>query len=193
MKNKGNFFKNLSIAIVVALMGALLIASFFIPVIGPSETHKNEGVDKNYSCYDVVVAMNATSMEDLSSSQIEAVFAVSKTEGEAGQLIRVVGVLGMINAMIGVAILICSIATLFLKHNILRLASIGFAISAVCVSIAALAIICSYLGISTEALHPYSFYYSIHASSFVMLAAGLLAGAGSWFLGCFGKEKAKQE
>ena len=121
MKNKATFYKNLSIVIVVALMGVLLIASYFIPIMKPSETYRVDGVNKNYSCRDVVVAMNADSLDDLSPAQNEAFFVVSKTEGKAGQLIRVVGVLGMINAMIGVAILICAVATVFLKYNILRI------------------------------------------------------------------------
>lgn len=192
MKDKATFLKNLGIVIVVALMGILLIASYFIPVIGPSETHKSEDVDKSYSCYDVVVAMNATSFDDLSAGQVEAVFAVSKNEGTAGQLIRVVGVLGMINAMIGAAMLICAVATIFLKTNILRVSALAFGIAAAGVAIAIITLICSYLGIMTEAAHPYSFYYAIHASSFVMLAASLFGGVGAWFLGFFDREKAKQ-
>ena len=136
MKNKATFLKNLSIVIVVALMGVLLIASYFIPIMKPSETYRVDGVNKNYSCRDVVVAMNADSLDDLSPAQNEAFFVVSKTEGKAGQLIRVVGVLGMINAMIGVAILICAVATVFLKYNILRIAALAFAIAALAVSIA---------------------------------------------------------
>ena len=40
MKNKATFYKNLSIVIVVALMGVLLIASYFIPIMKPSETYR---------------------------------------------------------------------------------------------------------------------------------------------------------
>ena len=186
MSNKAIFWKNLSMVIVVVLMGALLIASYFIPVMKPSETYRVDGVDKNYSCRDVVVAMNATDIEDLSTAQVEALFAVSESEGTAGKLIRVVGVLGMINAMIGAAILICAIATIILRNNnILRVAAIAFAIAALAVSIAMIALICSYLGIVTESTHPYAFYYSVGASSFVMLGASLFAGTGSWFLGFF--------
>ena len=168
MKNKATFLKNLSIVIVVALMGVLLIASYFIPIMKPSETYRVDGVNKNYSCRDVVVAMNADSLDDLSPAQNEAFFVVSKTEGKAGQLIRVVG---MINAMIGVAILICAVATVFLKYNILRIAALAFAIAALAVSIAMIVMLCSYLGIVTESTHPYAFYYSISAASFVMLGA----------------------
>lgn len=184
MKNKATFYKNLSIVIVVALMGVLLIASYFIPIMKPSETYRVDGVNKNYSCRDVVVAMNADSLDDLSPAQNEAFFVVSKTEGKAGQLIRVVGVLGMINAMIGAAILICAVATVFLKYNILRIAALA-------VSIAMIVMLCSYLGIVTESTHPYAFYYSISAASFVMLGASLFSGAGSWFLGFFDKEETK--
>ena len=191
MKNKATFLKNLSIVIVVALMGVLLIASYFIPIMKPSETYRVDGVNKNYSCRDVVVAMNADSLDDLSTAQNEAFFVVSKTEGKAGQLIRVVGVLGMINAMIGAAILICAVATVFLKYNILRIAALAFAIAALAVSIAMIVMLCSYLGIVTESTHPYAFYYSISAASFVMLGACLFCGAGSWFLGFFDKEETK--
>ena len=191
MKNKATFLKNLSIVIVVALMGVLLIASYFIPIMKPSETYRVDGVNKNYSCRDVVVAMNADSLDDLSPAQNEAFFVVSKTEGKAGQLIRVVGVLGMINAMIGAAILICAVATVFLKYNILRIAALAFAIAALAVSIAMIVMLCSYLGIVTESTHPYAFYYSISAASFEMLGASLFSGAGSWFLGFFDKEETK--
>lgn len=192
MKNKATFLKNLSIVIVVALMGVLLIASYFIPIMKPSETYRVDGVNKNYSCRDVVVAMNATKQEDLSTSSIQEAFScISEHEGKAGQLIRVVGVLGMINAMIGVAILICAVATVFLKYNILRIAALAFAIAALAVSIAMIVMLCSYLGIVTESTHPYAFYYSISAASFVMLGASLFSGAGSWFLGFFDKEETK--
>lgn len=191
MKNKATFLKNLSIVIVVALMGVLLIASYFIPIMKPSETYRVDGVNKNYSCRDVVVAMNADSLDDLSPAQNEAFFVVSKTEGKAGQLIRVVGVLGMINAMIGAAILICAVATVFLKYNILRIAALAFAIAALAVLIAMIVMLCSYLGIVTESTHPYAFYYSISAASFVMLGASLFSGAGSWFLGFFNKEETR--
>lgn len=191
MKNKATFLKNLSIVIVVALMGVLLIASYFIPIMKPSETYRVDGVNKNYSCRDVVVAMNADSLDNLSPAQNEAFFVVSKTEGKAGQLIRVVGVLGMINAMIGAAILICAVATVFLKYNILRIAALAFAIAALAVSIAMIVMLCSYLGIVTESTHPYAFYYSISAASFVMLGASLFSGTGSWFLGFFDKEETK--
>lgn len=191
MKNKATFYKNLSIVIVVALMGVLLIASYFIPIMKPSETYRVDGVNKNYSCRDVVVAMNADSLDNLSPAQNEAFFVVSKTEGKAGQLIRVVGVLGMINAMIGAAILICAVATVFLKYNILRIAALAFAIAALAVSIAMIVMLCSYLGIVTESTHPYAFYYSISAASFVMLGASLFSSAGSWFLGFFDKEETK--
>ena len=181
MKNKATFLKNLSIVIVVALMGVLLIASDFIPIMKPSETYRVDGVNKNYSCRDVVVAMNADSLDDLSPAQNEAFFVVSKTEGKAGQLIRVVGV----------AIVICAVATVFLKYNILRIAALAFAIAALAVSIAMIVMLCSYLGIVTESTHPYAFYYSISAASFVMLGASLFSGAGSWFLGFFDKEETK--
>lgn len=97
----------------------------------------------------------------------------------------------MINAMIGVAILICAVATVFLKYNILRIAALAFAIAALAVSIAMIVMLCSYLGIVTESTHPYAFYYSISAASFVMLGASLFSGAGSWFLGFFNKEETK--
>lgn len=190
MKDKPTFWKNLSIVIVVALLGTLLIASYFIPVIGPSKNREHE--DVGYSCYDVVVGMNATSMEELTDSQETAVFAISVNEGKAGQLVRVVGVLGLVNAMIGAAMLLCAIASVFLKTNIIRISSIGFAIAGACISICIIALICTYLGMPTSA-YPYSFYNSIHAASFVMLAASLFGGTASWFLDYFGKEKAKQE
>lgn len=71
MKNKATFLKNLSIVIVVALMGVLLIASYFIPIMKPSETYRVDGVNKNYSCRDVVVAMNADSLDDLSPAKMK--------------------------------------------------------------------------------------------------------------------------
>lgn len=193
MKDKATFWKNMSVVIVVALMGILLIASYFIPVIGPSDVYKDSDTDKTYSCYDIVVAMNATSMDDLNESQETAIFAISENEGKAGQIVRVVGILGMINAMVGAVILVCAIATVFFKHNILRTSTMAFAISAALVSIAIISLICSYLGIVTESTYPYSFYNSIHASSFVMLAASLFAGVGSWFLGFFDNKKERQE
>ncbi len=188
MKDKATFFKNLSIVIVVALMGVLLIASYFIPIMGASEHSRVS----SYSCRDVVVAMKAEKQEDLYTTSIqEAHSCISENEGKAGQLIRVVGVLGMINAMIGAAILICAVATVFLKYNILRIAALAFAIAALAVSIAMIVMLCSYLGIVTESTHPYAFYYSISAASFVMLGASLFSGAGSWFLGFFDKEETK--
>ena len=188
MKDKATFFKNLSIVIVVALMGALLIASYFIPIMGSSE-HSSV---PSYSCRDVVVAMKATKQEDLSTASIqEAWSSISENEGKAGQLLRVVGVLGMINAMIGAALLICAVATIFIKSNLFRVASISFAAAALGVSIAIVAILCSYLGLPTILKLPYSYYYSIKAGSFVMMAASLFGGVGSWFLGFF--EKAKPE
>lgn len=192
MKDKKKFIGNICIAIVVALMGALLIASYFIPVLGP--TKSQESVSTKYSCCDVIKAMNATKDADLSSEAIEEAWrCISETEGTAGQLVRIVGVLGMINAMIGAAIAICAIASIFLKYNILRVASLGFCVAALLVSIAIITLICVYLGIITTSTYPYSFYYLIHAASFVMLAASLFGGVGSWFLGYFDKEQAKQE
>lgn len=186
MKDKTTFLKNLSIVIVVALMGVLLIASYFIPIMGAT---KNSSVS-SYSCRDVVVAMKAENQEDLYTASIqEAHASISENEGTAGQLIRVVGVLGMINAMIGAALLICAIATIFIKSNIFRVSSMAFAVAALCVSIAIIAILCSYLGTSTMLNLPYSYYYSIKAGSFVMMAASLFGGVGSWFLGFFEKSK----
>lgn len=186
MKDKATFYKNLSIVIVVALMGVLLIASYFIPIMGPS---KNLSAS-NYSCRDVVVAMNVKTEEDLSSEGIEEAWRIiSESEGKAGQLIRVVGVLGMMNAMIGAAMLICAITTIFFKSNIFRIASIAFAIAALCLSISMVAILCAYLAMPTDSSLPYSYYYSIRAGSFVMMAASLFGGVGAWFLGFFDKEK----
>lgn len=186
MKNKATFLKNLSIVIVVALMGALLIASYFIPIMGSSE-HSSV---PSYSCRDVVVAMKATQQEDLSTASIqEAWSSISETEGKAGQLIRVVGVLGMINAMIGAALLICAIATIFIKSNFFRIGCIAFAVAALGISIAMVSILCSYLALPTILKLPYSYYYSINAGSFVMMGASLFGGVGSWFLGFFEKTK----
>lgn len=190
MKDKATFYKNLSIVIVVALMGALLIASYFIPIMGPSKNL----TASNYSCRDVVVAMNATKKEDLSTSSIQEAFScISEHEGKAGQLIRVVGVLGMMNAMIGAAMLICALTTIFFKSNIFRIASIAFAVSALCVSIAIIAILCSYLAMPTDSTLPYSYYYAIRAGSFIMMGASLFGGAGAWFLGFFDKEGHNKE
>lgn len=192
MKDKATFWKNMSIVIVVALLGILLIASYFIPVISPTKMYEAEREVK-YSCCDIVNGMNATTLEDVEDPAVYTAWrCVSINEGTAGQLVRVVGVLGMINAMIGAVILICAVATIFFKMNILRLASLGFAIASVAISVAMIAIICVYLGIDVGSV-AYAFYYEIHAASFVMLAASLFAGVGSWFLGFFDKHKAKQE
>lgn len=192
MKDKKILIKNLCVAIVVALMGLLLVAGFFIPVIGPTKTQ--ESVSTKYSCCDIIKGMNATKESDLSTEAIEEAWrCISETEGKAGQLVRIVGVLGMINAMIGAAIAICAIASIFLKYNILRFSSMGFCVAAALVSIAMITLICVYLGIITSATYPYSFYYLIHAASFVMLAASLFGGVGSWFLGFFDREAAEQE
>lgn len=190
MKDKATFLKNLSIVIVVALMGVLLIASYFIPIMGASEHSRVS----SYSCRDVVVAMKAEKQEDLYTTSIqEAHSCISENEGKAGQLIRVAGVLGMINAMIGAALLICAVATIFIKSNLFRVASMAFAIAALCVSIAMIAILGSYLGLPTMLELPYSYYYSIMAGSFVMMAASLFGGVGSWFLGFFEKSKPEVE
>ena len=69
----------------------------------------------------------------------------------------------------------------------------AFAIAALCVSIAMIAILGSYLGLPTMLELPYSYYYSIMAGSFVMMAASLFGGVGSWFLGFFEKSKPEVE
>ena len=190
MKDKTTFLKNLSIVIVVALMGVLLIASYFIPVMGASKNYDTS----SYSCRDVVVAMKAESRDDLYNEAIIAADAgISEYEGKQGKIIRAVGVLGMINAMIGAALLICAIATIFIKGNILRISSIAFAVAALCVSITIIALLCVYLGGLTELQYSYSYYYAIKAGSFVMMAASLFGGTGAWFLGFFNKEKHQTE
>lgn len=186
MKDKAAFFKKLSIVIVVALMGVLLVASYFIPIMGPA----NKRTSATYSCRDVVVAMNAKTQDDLYTENIkEASYIISKSEGKAGELIRVVGVLGLVNAMIGGALIICAIASLFFGGNIFRFSSVAFSVAALCVAISMIALLCVYLGMVTESSYPYSYYYAINAASFVMMGASLFGGFGSWFLNWFDKNK----
>lgn len=188
MKNKADFFKDLSIVIVVVLLGALLIASFFIPIMGASD-HTSI---PSYSCRDVVAAMRAQKTEDLFSDGVNEAFAsISEHEGTAGLLIRIVGVIGMANAMIGAALVVCAIATLFIRSNFFRIAAFSFAVAAFVASITMITLLCVYLGIVTTSSLPYSYYYSIRSGAFVMMAASLCSGASAWFLDYFerGKEQ----
>lgn len=191
MKDKSKL-RNLCIVIFVVLMGALLVGSFFLPIIGPSANYADSSDDKSYSCYDIVVATNADDMNDLTNGQLEAFYAISTTEGRAGRCMKIVGVLGMIVAMIGAVLAICAICMPLFKTDMLRTVTISFAFAALAVSIAILTIVCIYLGIETASTYPYSYYYAICAAGFVMLGASLFGGAGAWFLGFFDKEKAKQ-
>ncbi len=178
--------KNLIIVIVLCLMGALLIAGFFIPIITPSSRY--EDFSSSYSCKDLVVANRGDKdYKDMTPEEQEAYKAISDAtskkadQQKAGKIATILGTIGLINCFVGALLIICSVLWLFMAQNMMKMLLIIFGIVGFALSITTITLICVYLGIPKDTMQ-YSYFHSIGAGSFISLGVCAAASIAPAFL-----------
>lgn len=178
------FNKSFIFSIIVAVMSALLIACFFIPVIGPSERYRDTNM-AGYSCKDIIVAINANTPEEaanLSASEEKAWFEVNSPAEDGAKMVKVIGIVGLVNAMIGAIMLVVSILSIFYRSAFVSSGLLALYIIGVLASVAIIILMCIYLKMPSGTSGTYSYWYSVSASAFVMLGATLIGGTCSCFI-----------